>query len=151
MESKCSFFKLVGGVCDYDKRYPSGDTAPLSSCDRGIVEYVRSVGISDISSEIELILARASTFSFPSKISAWTVCPAHRSSLGIGWRRGANRCRVHLGLLSIPTKGRLIVVLARRSPRKFSVTQGSLFPQDLVCNQLCYSEVKPRALRKLCV
>ena len=26
-----------------------------------------------------------------------------------------------LGLLSIPTKGRLIVVLARQSPRKFSV------------------------------
>ena len=118
---------------------------------RGIGEYVRSVGISDISTEIELILARASTFSFPSKISAWTVCPAHRSSLGIGWRRGANRCRVQLGLLGIPTKGRLIVVLARRSPRKFSVAQGSLFPQDLVCNQLCYSEVKPRALRKLCV
>ena len=56
-----------------------------------------------------------------------------------------------LGLLSIPTKGRLIVVLARRSPRKFSVTQGSLLPQDLICNQSCYSEVKPRVLRKLCV
>ena len=98
MESKYSFFKLVGGICDYDKRYPSGDTVPLSSCDRGIGEYVRSVGISDISSEVELILACDSTFSFPSKISAWTVCPAHRSSLGIGWRRGANRCRVPSGL-----------------------------------------------------
>ena len=85
MESKCSFFKLVGGICDYDKRYPSGDTVPLSSCDRCIGEYVRSVGICDISSEVELILARASTLSFPSKISTWTVCPAHHSSLGIGW------------------------------------------------------------------
>ena len=98
MESKCSFFKLVGGVCDYDKRYPSGDTVPLSSCDRGIGEYVRSVGISDISSEIELILARASTFSFPSKISAWTVCPAHRSSLGIGGAKGSKSISCPSGL-----------------------------------------------------
>ena len=51
----------------------------LSSCDRG--EYV---GISDISSEVELILARASTFSFPRNISARAVCPAHRFSLRIG-------------------------------------------------------------------
>ena len=84
MESKCTFFKLVGGICDYDKRYLSGDTVPLSWCDRSIGEYVRSVGISDISSEVELILASASTFSFPSKISTWTVFPAHRSSLIIG-------------------------------------------------------------------
>ena len=62
-----------------------------------------------------------------------------------------NDAAFQLGLLSIPTKGRLIVVLARRSPRKFSVIQGSLFPQDLVCNQLYYSEVKPHVLRKLWV
>ena len=84
MESKCSFFKLVVSICDYDKRYCSGDTVPLSSCDRCIGEYVSSVGISDISSEVELILARASTFSFPRNISARAVCPAHRFSLRIG-------------------------------------------------------------------
>ena len=93
MESKCSFFKLLGGICDYDKPHRSGDTVPLLSCDRGIWEYVRSVGKSDISSKVELILARASMFSFPIKISAWTVCPAHCSTLGINWRRGANGCR----------------------------------------------------------
>ena len=69
MESKCSFFKLVGVICDYDKRYPYSVTVPLSSCSRGIGEYVSSVGISDISSEVELILARASTFFFPRNIS----------------------------------------------------------------------------------
>ena len=37
------------------------------------IEYDRSVDISDISSEVELILARASTFSFPRNISTWTV------------------------------------------------------------------------------
>ena len=104
MESKCSFFKLVVSICDYDKRYCSGDTVPLSSCDRCIGEYVSSVGISDISSEVELILARASTFSFPSKISTWTVCPAHCSNLGIEWQRGANRCRVPAGLAKYTNK-----------------------------------------------
>ena len=34
------------------------------------------------------------------------------------------------------------MVLAEGSQRKFSVTQGSLFPQDPVCIQSCYSEVK---------
>ena len=37
------------------------------------IAYERSVDISDISSEVELILARASTFSFPRNISTWTV------------------------------------------------------------------------------
>ena len=37
------------------------------------IEYDRSVDMSDISSEVELILARASTFSFPRNISTWTV------------------------------------------------------------------------------
>ena len=45
MESKCPSLKLVGGICDYDKRYPSADTVPLSSCKRGLGEYVRGVGI----------------------------------------------------------------------------------------------------------
>ena len=30
--------------------------------------------------------------------STWTVCLAHRSSLGIGWQRGENRCRAPAGL-----------------------------------------------------
>ena len=54
MESKCPSFKLVGGICDYDKRYPIGDTVPLSSCERGIGEYVRGAGISE---EVEFIRA----------------------------------------------------------------------------------------------
>lgn len=55
-----------------------------------------------------------------------------------------------LSLLCITTKRRLILVLAKRSPRKFSITQGSFFPYDLVFNQSCYSQVKLK-LRKLCV
>ena len=82
MESKCSFFKLVGGIA-----IMTSDISVVIPCPyHGVTDLLanRGVGISDISSEVELILASASTFSFPSKISTWTVFPAHRSGLRIG-------------------------------------------------------------------
>ena len=39
---------------------------------------------SGVDTEVELILARSSIFSFPSNISDMDICPAHRSTLGIG-------------------------------------------------------------------
>ena len=128
MESKCSFFKLDGGICDHYKRYPSGDTLSLSSCDRCIGEYVRSVGISDISSDVELILARASTFSFPSKISTWTVCPAHRSGLGIGWRRGAHRCQVPAGLAKHTNKRKADRGIGKKESKEILRYKGVFVP-----------------------
>jgi hypothetical protein len=106
MEVTCSFKKLTGGVCSSDKRYGREVIIPLASCERDISRHTHSVGISDVQSEVELILARASVFSFPKDISTWTICPAHRSSLGIGWRRGANRCRVPQGLSIHASKGK---------------------------------------------
>jgi len=47
-----------------------------------------------LDTEVDLILARSSIFSFPSNISDMDICPAHRSSLGIGWRRGLAHCRI---------------------------------------------------------
>ena len=52
------------------------------------------MGVNDVESEVDIILARASIFNVPLDISDMTICPAHRSSLGIGWRRGSQRCRV---------------------------------------------------------
>ena len=66
------FFLNLKGVVII-KRYRNSDSVPLSSCDRGIGDYVRSVEKGDISSEVERILARASTFSFSRNISTWTV------------------------------------------------------------------------------
>lgn len=106
MEVNCSFHKLVGGVCASDKRYEKAVVVPLSSCKRDVSGHTRSVGVSDVRSEVELILARASVFSLTCDISTWTICPAHRSSLGIGWRRGANRCRVPPGLSKHALQGK---------------------------------------------
>ena len=95
MEEKCTFSKKVGGACGLDKRYKTTNVVPLLSCKRNVAEHTRGVGImEDVKTESELILARVSIFVSPSDISTWQICPAHRSRLGIGWRRGSHRCRV---------------------------------------------------------
>ena len=99
-------YEKGGGVCASDKRYEGAVVVPLSSCQKNILGHTRSVGVSDISSEVELILARASIFSPPRDISSWTICPSHRSSLGIGWRRGAHRSRVPPGLSKHASRGK---------------------------------------------
>ena len=103
MEISCSFFRIVGGQCFQDKRGRAEKNAlilPLLSCGKNISAHAQSVGVADVESEIELILARASMFTTPDDISKMTICPAHRSSLGIGWRRGSQRCRVPEALSS---------------------------------------------------
>ena len=106
MEATCSFKKRVGGICSSDKRYEQELVVPLLSCERDISRQISSVGVNDVQSEIELILACASIFSCPSDIATWTICPAHRSSQGIGWRWGANRCRVPPGISEHARKGK---------------------------------------------
>ena len=99
MELDCSFRKLVGGNCGKNSRNPNEtNVVSLLSCKKDISCHKRCFGINDIDSEVELILARASIFSLPSDVGDRTVCPFHRYSLGIGWRRGSHRCRVPSGL-----------------------------------------------------
>ena len=87
MEAKCSFSGIVGGSCTYERRNRGKNTEviPLLHCNREIA---------DVETEVELILARASIFNFPENISQLTICPYHRSSLGIGWRSGSQRCQI---------------------------------------------------------
>ena len=98
IDDKCSFSAVVGGVCSYDPRDRRKLTKliPLHSCKKDITGHKSLWSIGDVTSEVELILARASIFSSKKhgKISSYTICPSHRASLGVGWRRGSNRCRV---------------------------------------------------------
>ena len=98
MEVNCSFQRLVGGYCSQDKRSRAAEKSsvilPLRSCEKDISAHKLAVGVNDGESEVDIILARASIFNVPLDISDMTICPAHRSSLGIGWRRGSQRCRV---------------------------------------------------------
>ena len=106
MEATCSFKQHVGGICSSDKRYEQELVVPLVSCERDISRHISSVGVNDVMSEVELILAHASIFSCPSDIATWTIFPAHCSCLGIGWHRGANRCQVPLGISERARKGK---------------------------------------------
>ncbi|CAH3166380.1 unnamed protein product, partial [Pocillopora meandrina] len=93
MDVKCSFSSLVGGSCSYDPRDRSRSTEviPFLDCKRDIAGHKSSLSITDVETEIELILGRVPTsFSSELDLSELTICPRHRSSLGIGWRRGSS-------------------------------------------------------------
>ena len=98
MEINCTFQRLVEGCCSQDKRSRVGGkgslTVRLHSCEKDISAHKQAVGVNDVELEVGLILARVSIFTLPFKISGMTICPAHRSSLGIGWRRGSQPCCV---------------------------------------------------------
>ena len=112
MEINCSFQRLVG-----DTAPKIGEVAekgsvilPLRSCEKDISAHKLTVGVNlvnDVESEVDIILARASTFTIPSVISDMSICPAHRSSLGTGWRRGSQRCLVPAELSRHAKEGQL--------------------------------------------
>lgn len=100
MEVYCSFKDIVGGVCGIDPRDRNKKKAviPVISCGSDISGHMKAFRIPDIHIEVELILARSSIFSEPTNLAELTICPRHRSTLGIGWRRGSERCRVPMQL-----------------------------------------------------
>ena len=97
MDNTCSFLSIVGGQCGHDRRdrNRAEECIPLLSCQRDVTGHKAMFAFQGIDNEVELILARASIFSFPRNIEQMTVCPAHRASLGIGWtRRVPEKCKV---------------------------------------------------------
>ncbi len=71
MDIKCSFFAMVGGHCGPNTRVKnkSSECVQLLSCNRDITGHKSSLGLIDIESEVDLILARASMFTAPENIS----------------------------------------------------------------------------------
>ena len=97
MESCCSFKALVGGVCGYDPKDRKRDSeiVPLLSCNKDINRHKSLYKFTGPEDEVELILCRAAKFTKSKNLSSMTICPNHRSKLGIGWSRGSSpRCRV---------------------------------------------------------
>ena len=96
MSIRCSFSSIVGSQCSYDRRdkQKSTEVVPLQSCEKDITNQCRLWSISDVKCEVDLILSRASLFASIEESSHFTICPMHRSSLGIGWRRTSNICKV---------------------------------------------------------
>ncbi|KAL9982266.1 hypothetical protein ACROYT_G004292 [Oculina patagonica] len=96
MEAKCSLSTIVGDSCTYERRDKAKKTEVIPSlyCTQEIAGHKSTWGISDVETEVYLILARAAVFTFPENIGQFTICPYNLSSLGTGWRRGSQRCQV---------------------------------------------------------
>lgn len=92
----CSFFDIVDGVCGAEERARQQSTqiVPLSTCSKDIRSHKRCLQFSGVETEIELVLARCGIFERPVGFAEMTICPSHRSSLGIGWRRASKLCSV---------------------------------------------------------
>ena len=97
MDNTCSFLSMVGGLCGHDRRdrNRAEECITLLSCQRDVTGHKAMFAFHGIDNKVDLILARASIFSFPQNINQMTVCPAHRASFGIGWtRRVPDKCKV---------------------------------------------------------
>ena len=98
MEICCSFKSFAGGTCGFSYREDQSfisQVVPLRSCKKDISSHLRSCKFSDAENKVDLILSRAGIFKTPKDIDDLTICPTHRSNLGVGWSRGSNsRCRV---------------------------------------------------------
>lgn len=97
MEVCCSFRSIAGGVCGFDRKDKKQEmeVVPLLACTKQISSHMESYHFSGIKDEVDLILSRAGVFKQPQNICSMTICPSHRSNLGLGWSRGSNRrCRV---------------------------------------------------------
>ena len=59
----------------------------LFLCTRDIEDYKRYFCITGVEPEIELIFARACIFESSRITDSFKICPHHRASLGVGWKR----------------------------------------------------------------
>ena len=67
---------------------------PLLSCVKDIESHQSLWSFTRVTGEQELILLRVGIFTMQQDASNLSICPFHRSELGIGWRRSSNACRV---------------------------------------------------------
>ena len=97
----CLLFIQVTSWCseqssfDRRDRSHSFEVVPLLSCTKDITRHKSLWQFQDVNNEVDLILARAALFTMPQNVNTLTICPAHRSSLGLGWTRGTEEISEH--------------------------------------------------------
>lgn len=92
----CSFQKIVNGKCGFSSKdkEKSVKLIPLLNCTNNIDKHKSALAFTDVQNEVDLILARARLFLRPQNIDKFTICPHHRETLGLGWKRSSTRCHV---------------------------------------------------------
>ena len=96
--------------------------------ERYTAAHTSKFGVTDISTEIDLILARASLFSKPTNLAELTICPKHRCNLGTGWRRRVNRCRIPEGLAKHKNKRSIRRGIRKRESKAILRSTGVFVP-----------------------
>ena len=84
----CSFNKLVKTECGTVSSSVSSsqEIISLSLCKKDVSKHLHTISVADISTEQDLILARAGVFEYDEELlTTTTVCPRHRFQLGGGW------------------------------------------------------------------
>ena len=96
MALSCSIRTIVGSPCSHDRRDHGKlvNEVPLLSCVKDIESHKSLWSFTGVTGEQEIILLRAGIFTTQQDVSKLSICPFHRSELGIGWRRRSNTCRV---------------------------------------------------------
>ena len=92
----CSFQEIVGGKCGFSSKdkEKSVKLIPLLNCTSNIDKHKSALAFTDVQNEVELILTKARLFSRPQNIDQLKICPHHRETLGLGWKRSSTRCDV---------------------------------------------------------
>ena len=95
-ETVCSFQEIVGGHCGFQTkdRSKSVEVLPLLQCKRNIGAHKSALALTGVENEVDLILSRASMFAPPRNVEKLNICPRHRESLGLGWRRPSSKCSI---------------------------------------------------------
>ena len=84
----CSFKKITNTDCGTvsEKLKIPQSILPLIHCTRDVSGHLKTVKITDIETEIDLILSRAGIFNHDADdLQLYTICPRHRFLLGGGW------------------------------------------------------------------
>ena len=101
-ETVCSFQEIVGGHCSFQTkdRSKSVEVLPLLQCKRNIGAHKSAPALTGVENEDDLILSRASMLAPPRNVEKLNICPRHRESLGLGWRRPSSKCSAIPNVLS---------------------------------------------------
>ena len=99
MEVSCHFQRRTNTACSFERRDVKQNTEiiALRACGKDISDHKSLWAFSGVETETELILARSGVFDAEEKQKLYesgTICPHHRSELGLGWRRNYNKCSI---------------------------------------------------------
>ena len=94
MAFSCSFQGITGTDCSFHRldKGKSLEIVTLHNCSKDISNHCSHWSFSGVTTESELILARAGIFRKHQTHRLDTIC--HRRDLGLGWRRNTSKCYV---------------------------------------------------------